>query len=169
MSWDATWPILLRNAIGDTATPPKYSDDTLAPLVLTAAQFLTFTLPLPTSYAVDVENVSISPDPTDPSTPDNGFVYLVTLKAAAMLLKSEVRIYGQQAIAIRDGTSAIDLKRDLKALTQLAESYEQELEQGIFLYLRNASGFSGRAIVSPYKTLLSNIDHYFVPRICRIY
>lgn len=161
MSWDSTFPILVRNAIGDFSATSKYSDEQLLPVILTACQAVIFKLQTPLySYVVDIENLALSPDPTDAATPDNAFIYITTLKASSMLLRAEVRQYGQQAIAIRDGTSAIDLKRDLKALSALADSYTTEADTAILTFLRNNS-LSARAVVSPYKTLLGRLDRYF--------
>jgi hypothetical protein len=161
MTWDSSLPILVRNAIGDFAAPPKYSDDQLGPLILTASQSVLFNVTPVQPYVIDIENLTLVPDPTDAIINDTSFIYLVTLKSSSMLLYAEVRAYGQQAIAIRDGTSAIDLKRDLKALMELANTYEKELNKAIAYYFRNAGIIQYKAIVSPYKTLLSSIDQYF--------
>jgi hypothetical protein len=170
MSWDSTLPILVRSAIGDTASPPKYADADLLPVILTAAFSTIFNVPSIsslTTYNIDVENVSLTPDPTDPSTLDMTFSYLVTLKASTMLLYSEVRKYGQQAIAIRDGTSAIDLKRDLKALTELANKYSAELDSAIYYAFRAAGELNGRMIVSGGGScggIINRLDGYFLDR-----
>lgn len=159
MSWDTEMPLLLRYVIGDIdPTTPKYSDDTLGTLLLTAAQFMQNRLSLPTAYAVDTENFALTPDPTDPDTRNDAFINLTILKAACMLMNSEVRIYGQQAIAIRDGTSAIDLKRDLKTLQSLANSYCQELEKSVSDYFYSNTSAPGEAIVGPYKTLVGRVE-----------
>lgn len=168
MSWDTTFPILVRSAIGDTADPPKYTDAQLAPVILTAAFATIFNVPSLTTYTVDVENQVLTPDPTDPDTLDNTFAYILTLKASTMILLSEVRRYGQQAIAIRDGTSAIDLKRDLKALTALAQAYSKELESAIYYAIRSSGEYAGRMVISPYKGLINGLDRYFYDnRSCR--
>lgn len=161
MTWDSAIPIMVRSAIGDFADPPRYSDEQLAPVILTASQAVLFNITPSQPYVIDVENLTIIPDPTDATINDSVFIYLTSLKASAMLLRAEVRRYGQQAIAIRDGTSAIDLKRDLKTLSELANQYEVELSKAIFVHVRNSAGFAGKAIVSPYKTLLSGLDSYF--------
>lgn len=150
MSWDSLMPILLRNVIGDTAAAPKYDDPTLENLLLSAAQFITLRVNLPQTYTIDVENGAITPDPTDVATRDNAFINLVTLKAACMLMTTEVRIYGQQAIAIRDGTSAIDLKRDLAELRALADGFCRDLQQSITDYYHSTAP-PGEAVIGPYK------------------
>jgi hypothetical protein len=159
MSWDITMPIFLRNVIGDTSATPKYTDDQLLGLILSAAQFLQVVIPK-TPYVIDVENLTLSPDPTEYPNQDDSFVYLATMKAATMLLLAEVRLYGSQAIAIRDGTSAIDLKRDLRSLRELALDYQKQLDVAIYNY-RAGVAFGGRIIVSPFRPLLVNIERYY--------
>ena len=161
MSWNNSLPVMIRSAIGDFGSPPKYSDQQLAPVILTAVNAVKFNVTPTRSYLADVEALTLTPDPTDPTINDDSFTYLVTIKATTMLLYAEVRRYGQQAIAIRDGSSAIDLKRDLKALTQLADSYSKDLTNAIYQYIRNGT-LGGRVILTcPYGGLLSRIDCYF--------
>lgn len=160
MAWNTTLGITIRQAIGDFTSPPKYTDVALAPLILTAIQAISFNIVPSYPYKVNIEANTLMPDPTDSDIADDGFVHLVTLKAAAMLLRSEVRVYGQQAISIRDGTSAIDLKRDLRTLSALADSYESDLTKAIDYYIRNNT-IGGMAVISPYPNLMPRIDGYF--------
>lgn len=160
MSWDTTMPIMMRSIIGDTADPLKYSDDDFITVIMTAAQLITFRVTLNQSYEIDIENQTITPDPTDQSPMDNAFINMVTLKAAHMLLSAELRVYGQQDIAIRDGTSAIDLKRDLRTLNEINKGYALELDKAIQNYYFG-NNTPGRAIIGPYKHLLVSIDRYY--------
>jgi hypothetical protein len=148
MAWDDTMPLILRNVIGDVNAPQKYTDDRLNETIIAAAQLILFRVPLPTTYSIDIGNITVSPDPTNPTTKDDAFVNFTILKAACMLMNAEVRVYGQQAIAIRDGTSAIDLKRDLKALHDIANSFCKELDKSVVDYY-HSRGIPGRIIVGP--------------------
>lgn len=168
MSWDTMMPLLFRQVIGDTdPTSPKYTDESLGNTLLAAAQFVQVRTPFVQKYSVDPENFSLTPDPTEDATRDDPFINIVILKAACMLLTAEVRTYGQQAIAIRDGTSAIDLKRDLKSLQLLANGYCQELEKAVNDYLHNQY-IPGEAIVGPYKAIVARLERcMYIPRDCR--
>lgn len=163
MPWDSTMPILLRQVIGDTGDPPRYDDEALNNTLIVAAYLIGLRVSSPIEYAIDVENSTISPDPTQ----DMSLTNLIVLKAASMILSAEVRQYGQQAIAIRDGTSAIDLKRDLRALQEIANSYAKELDRAVFLYQQGVLVGGPRIIVSPFKSLLECIDRDYFPRMCR--
>jgi len=168
MSWDTMMPLLLRNVVGDTGTTPKYTDDALNALILTAAQFLTFRLDLSQSYTIDIENTALRPDPTATATRDDAFINLITLKAACMLLTAEVRKAGQQAISIRDGTSAIDLRKNLKDLQSLAQTYCKELESAIYEY-SSSKVIPGQAVLNPFKLLTPGFDCLYGNRVHRGY
>lgn len=161
-------PIVLREVIGDTGTTQRYADSDLNNTIITAAYLVATMVSSRTTFSIDVENQVIDPDPTMPPYDDSSFSNLIIMKAAVMILMAEVRRYGQQAIAIRDGTSAIDLKRDLNALQKLADGYAKEFNTAVMYYQRDIS-FSGRVIISPYKTLLDTIDrtYFYGPRTCR--
>lgn len=150
MSWDTTMPLLLRDVIGDTGVTPRYDDASLKRTLLSAAQLIQIRVKFSQSYTIDTSGLVLTPDPTDAGTRDDAFINLVTLKAACMLLYAEVRRYGQQAISIRDGTSAIDLKRNLKDLQNLAGRYCAELERSLNDFYYNGSK-PGMAIIAPFK------------------
>lgn len=154
MAWDDMMPTLLRNVIGDTdPIAPKYTDDQLNQTIVSAAQFVLFRVSLPTPYVLDVQNVTIVPDPVG----DVAFVNMVTLKAACMLMKTELRVYGQQDLSIRDGTSAIDLKRDLRTLQSMSDGYCQEFEKAVTDYWHGV-GAPGAAIVGPFRCCWSGVN-----------
>lgn len=113
MSWQTEMVGLLRNLIGDVAYPPTYSDDRLEQVILASAQFIITDLDFDQDYEADIDNGTLSPDPTDRTTVrDNSFINLTVLKAACMISTSEARLAVGQAISIRDGSSAISISAD---------------------------------------------------------
>ncbi len=152
MSWDSEVVLLLRNYVGDTSTTaPKYTDDSLASILVTAAQFVIFDAPLKNTYIANVENPSLSPDPTSRATSesrDDAFINLMILKSVWMLCNAELRVFGAQAIGIRDGTSAVDLKRDMRSLNGILRDHEKAYFEYKNRYIREAN-HTGRVITSP--------------------
>lgn len=114
MSWQTEMVGLLRNLIGDVAYPPTYSDDRLEKVLLTSAQFVAMEVPFTADYVSDIDNGTLTPDPTDrdADTRDDSFINLTVLKAACMISTSEARVAVGQAISIRDGSSAISISAD---------------------------------------------------------
>lgn len=150
MSWSVEIPLLLRSYIGDTATPQKYADADLKSYALTAAFLVVFDLSLKQTYDVDVVGQTITPDPTDRSagaTRDTDYIALIVARAGSIIFNTEVRLYGAQAIAIKDGSSSIDLKRDLKSLIQIAKTFDEKYAFLRQSYIRG-DGNLGVAIMS---------------------
>lgn len=110
--WDTEMVVLLRHMIGDLDPDDyTYTDDRLQQTILTSAIFVTNEIPFDTEYIIDVDGVSLTPDPTDrdADTRDTDFMTLVLLKAACFIDTSEARTAAGQAITIRDGSSMISL------------------------------------------------------------
>jgi hypothetical protein len=91
MYWKIEIPLIIRNLINDLASTPTYSDDRLEQLTVIAAQYVITEVNLDIAYATNVVEVSISPDPSDPSVRDIDFIGLVALKAACLLDQSTFR------------------------------------------------------------------------------
>ncbi len=159
MSWDTEIVALTRNYIGDTDTvSPKYTDAGLKALVLSAAQFVTFDVALSQDYIPDVVSLSLTPDPTSRATStsrDNAFINLTVLKACWMIANGELIKYASQAIAIRDGTSMVDLKRDLRALADLLKQYENAYFEYKDRYVRDNLN-TGQIITTPIRLYSGN-------------
>jgi hypothetical protein len=91
MYWKIEIPLIIRNLINDLASTPTYSDDRLEQLTVIAAQYVITEANLDITYATNVVELSISPDPSDPSVRDIDFIGLVALKAACLLDQSTFR------------------------------------------------------------------------------
>lgn len=109
--WDSEMVNILRHMIGDLEEPYTYSDDRLEKTILMSAQFVSNDIVWSTTYTVDMDEMILSPDPTDrdAGTRDNNFMNLVLLKAACFIETSEARTAAGQAITIRDQGSMIGL------------------------------------------------------------
>jgi hypothetical protein len=98
---------------------------------------------------VNVENCTLDPDPTaDPE--DHAFITLVCLKAACIIIGGQIRSESGNAISIKDGPSAIDLRGVTGTLAKLWENLCAKYEQAELDY-RAGNGLAGQAILGPYS------------------
>jgi hypothetical protein len=89
MSWNIEIPIIVRTLINDLDDTPTYSDERILQTIAVAAKYVQFDIVLDHSYAVDVTNIAITPDPTLDN--DSIFISLVGLKAACIIDQSTMR------------------------------------------------------------------------------
>lgn len=151
MSWQGQISTMVRHLISDVdSTNYKYSTSRLETSILVAAQLLTTETDLSQTYTINVESCSLSPDPTDADTKDDDFIALVSLKCACIILGGEVRAESGNAISIKDGPSAIDLRGVSSTLTNLYKDLCQKYEQMLIDY-RAGSSLAGHAILGPYS------------------
>lgn len=150
MAWQTTIPIMVRYLISDVDDSNyKYSDSRLEKTTLVGAQLVSLELDFVNTYSIDIENDTLNPDPTENETKDNSFINLVALKTACIIIGSEMKTEAANAISIKDGPSAIDLRgvsstlgilyKDLcDKFTKMADDYK-------------FTGETGQAILGPYS------------------
>lgn len=151
MAWDTEMVVLLRNLIGDTATPYEFSDDRLEELIVVASQFVIMDLDFKNVYSVDAENLTLSPDPTQ-GDKDNAFINLVVVKAACLVDQSLYRTKAKQAgISVRSGSEVITTGGLLAGYKYLLEKggWCPVYQQMKFDYYMNNESV-GQAIIGPY-------------------
>jgi hypothetical protein len=150
MSWHNTIPVMVRYLINDVdPSSYKYSDPRIEKTVLVGAQFVSLELEFPNIYTIDFNNDSIIPDPTEENTRDNSFINLVALKTACIIIGSEFKTEAANAISIKDGPSAIDLRGVSSTLgilyKDLCDKYQAMADDYKF------TGDTGQAILGPYS------------------
>jgi hypothetical protein len=153
MSWNTEMPVFLRVLLNDTSDDPTYTDARLRELASIAALYVSVDIANST-YAVDVETFSITPDPTiDPR--DNSFIALVGLKAACLIGRSEAKTAAGQSIDVKDGTSSVGLKGIGKAKLDISNSLCEDYQKAKLAYMTGDNmGF--HAIVSPFHVWAEN-------------
>ncbi len=161
--WTTEMVKLLRNMVGDTASPYKYDDNRLQEIILLAAQHVSAELDFSTTYVVDIDELTLEPDPTDreANTRDNAFINLVTMKAACIIDQSEARTASAKGISIRDGDSAISTESALSgrlAIFKLGWCAEYSRARDDFV---RGNGSPGAIILGPYRAL--GYAHYSYP------
>jgi hypothetical protein len=151
MSWQGQMGTMLRYLINDT-DPDNYqfTDTRIETLLLVAAQLTSMETVFSNSYQINVESCLLSPDPTDAETKDNNFINLVVLKAACVMLGSEIRSEAGNAISIKDGPSAIDLRGVAGTLSTLYTDICAKYEELKLSYEKGVSLDLGAGILGPY-------------------
>lgn len=151
MSWQGQISTMVRHLINDTdPSNYKYSDERIETTILVASQFVNFDADFANNYTINVEQCLLSPDPTNPDTRDDAFITLLILKTACIILGSEIRTESSNAISIKDGPSAIDLRGVAATLTTLYKSLSDMYDGLLTGYIAGES-IGGQAILGPYS------------------
>lgn len=145
MAWQSEMTIIVRYLVNDPSST-DYTDLHIQQLILVAAQLVQHEIEFDKTYTVDVDSLSLSPDPTT-GTKDNGFINLISLKSACMILKGDAKVAASDAFKITDGPSTIDGSASYKAKQELAEKCEKHYELEKTRYLIN--GNTGLAVMTP--------------------
>lgn len=150
MSWNSQMVIILRDMIFDV-DPSNYSytNARLKQALVTSAYWVYSNLEFANTYAIDVECMDISPDPTsDPI--DYDFIALSCMKAACLVLGSELKTRALSAVRVTDGPSTIDMSAVGTQLKPLYDAAIKEFERAKLAY--QVGEYSvGKAVLSPYS------------------
>lgn len=154
MTWQSEMIPLLRHLINDLdSSNQSFDDERLEGTVIVAAQLLMneidFDDPPGNNYTLSIDALSISPDPTA-GTKDDAFINLVSLKAACVIVGSEVRTNSLNAMVVRDGPSSLDMKAIAQNLNVLYKDLCSKLDTAIMQYKAGNSRV-GQAVFSPYS------------------
>lgn len=146
MAWENEMTIIVRYLVNDPNSS-SYTDLHIQQLILVAAQLVQHNeLQFDKTYTIDVDSLSLSPDPTS-GTRDNGFINLISLKSAAMILHGDAKVAAMDAWRVSDGPSTIDGSASYKAKKELADEYEKRYQQEKQKYILN--GNAGLAVITP--------------------
>jgi hypothetical protein len=145
--WKISMVLMLRSLIGDLDST-KYTDTRLEQILSVGAYNVVNDADFSTDYTVDVAKVRITPDPV--SNNDGDFVTLTVYKSACILLGSEVKTESGNAISIKDGPSAIDLRGISGSLLTLYRDICAKYDDMLLMYSRSNT-LVGQAILGPYS------------------
>lgn len=151
MSWQGQMTTVVRHLINDV-DPSNYtfSTDRVETTILVAAQLLIMNVDFNNTYDINVEASTLSPDPSDSDTKDDPFIALACLRAACIIVGSEIRKESGNAISIKDGPSAIDLRGVTSTLTVLYQDLCKKYDEAELDY-RAGNSVSGQSILGPYS------------------
>jgi len=147
--WEDSAVTLLRIVMNDMYSPFTYSDDHLEEVLIYAANFVNEEVSLATSYTVNVQKFSISPDPIGVSADGKLFINLMVLKAASILFLGEAKIASAQSIRIVDGPSMVDSTGLYKAKQDLYDKISKDYELAKVRAMLGDFN-TGLAILTPY-------------------
>jgi len=142
---------VVRHLINDVdSSSYTFSTDRVETTILVAAQLLIMNVDFNNTYDINVEASTLSPDPTDSGTKDDPFIALACLRAACIIVGSEIRKESGNAISIKDGPSAIDLRGVTSTLTVLYQDLCKKYDEALIDY-RAGNSVSGQSILGPYS------------------
>ena len=81
MVWQTEMVRIVRHLINDIDAA-SYADDRLEETILVSAQLVLHEIDFDNTYTVDVDGLSLSPDPTGLANKDNAFINLICLKSS---------------------------------------------------------------------------------------
>lgn len=147
MPWKIDLVLMLRSIIGDL-DKAKFTDERIKQILVVGAYNVLNDADFSETYTVNVAGVSISPDPI--TEKDTDFSTLTVYKSACILLGSEVKTEAANAISIKDGPSAIDLRGVTANLTNLYNDLCAKYDALLKTYQYNNT-LVGQAILGPYS------------------
>lgn len=155
MSWQGQLGTIVRYLINDIdPSDYKYSDQRIETSILVAGKMMLMSIDFRNTYSINVESCVLTPDPTDSDTMDDPFTTLTCLRAACMIIGGEIRSESGNAISIKDGPSAIDLRGVSQTLTILYKDLCDKYEK-LLLEYKSTGGVGGtnpgEAILGPYS------------------
>jgi hypothetical protein len=167
MSWQSEMVIILRDMVFDTdPSSYTYTSSRLEQAIVNASYWVYTNLDFAATYNIDVEGVDITPDPTDEPV-DYDFVILTCLRAAVLVLGSEMKTRALSAVRVTDGPSSIDMTAVAQHLKPLYDEAIKQFNNAKLAFQVGESG-SGKAILSPYSANINmrynGGSHYYGAR-----
>jgi hypothetical protein len=164
--WQAEMITLLRVLVDDLTSPYTYTDGRLTQVLAVAAQLVTAELNFPYNFQVNIQALTITPNPTDrTATRDDNFINLVCIKGACLIDRGEAKKSVGQSIAIRDGSSSIDLRGSMEGRLKLLEKgWCNVYEETKLEYKAGRAGVvAGAAIMTPFRVFAGFSDMAYYP------
>lgn len=151
--WKISMVLMLRTLIGDLDSD-KYSDERLKQMLVIGAYNVKNDADFSIDYDINVAKIDILPDPVVSN--DHDFVVMAVYKTASIILGSEVKSESANAISIKDGPSAIDLRGVSGKLMELYDRITGQYDEMLNNYQYNNS--IGDAILGPYSPGSWNVN-----------
>ena len=150
MAWQNEMTLIVRHLVNDLdSSNHTFIDSRVEEAILVCAQLASLEVDFENIYAIEVDSLSLSPDPTDSANKDDSFINIVCLKTAQMLLGSEIKTHSLNAISLRDGPSSLDLRGIVSGLKILFDDTNKRYDEALMQYKLN--GVVGQAILGPYS------------------
>jgi len=157
MSWQNELVRITRFLIDDISEPYTYDDSRLEETILVCAQLMKHELTFDNDYTIDVDTLTLSPDPTE-GTKDNGFINLACMKTACIILRAEVKTESLKNVVVKDGPSSIDMGGRYDATKTRADEICKDYEEAKLQYQLGNSR-AGQAIVNTW--VVDRLEPYY--------
>ena len=151
--WKISMVLMLRTLIGDLDSE-KYTDERLKQMLVIGAYNVKHDADFSIDYDINVAKIDILPDPVVNN--DHNFVIMSVYKTASIVLGSEVKSESANAISIKDGPSAMDLRGVSNKLMELYDRITDQYRQMLDNYQYNNS--IGDAVLGPYSPGSWNVN-----------
>lgn len=164
MAWEDDMVSILRVLLNDIDAT-VFSEASLTQTLLVSAMQVKQELLFLQTYTVDIEDETLVPDPTLEASKDEAFTNLVVLKAACIVDRGGAALAATQAIYVKDGASAIDLRDRFKAKMALIlkGGWCGAYANAKLEHQMGAGGIvAGHAVLSPFR--LAACGRYYEPR-----
>lgn len=149
MSWKKEIPIIVRTLINDLSDTPTYSDERLLQVIVVAAKYVQFDVVLDHTYTVNVNNPTITPDPTEDN--DSIFISLVSLKAACIVDQSVLRTRAAtEGIRAALGPASLNVSGSLVGLKLIIEEGPCGAYDELVFHWDVKEATAIRAVLSPF-------------------
>jgi hypothetical protein len=160
MSWHDMIPDMIRWLVNDL-DGSTYSTGQIEQVIVIAAQFVQNDVDFDNTYTLNIATRAITPDPTTPSI-DDGFVNLVSIKAACIILTGECKKAAVETFRVVDGFSTIDTKGRYNALKEQLDEMCDNYNNAKLQH-QAGSNSPGESVLAPYTTTNTHHDHRFGP------
>lgn len=147
MSWDIDTVETVRYLIGDIDVPQKYTDDRLKTAATISSNFVAREISLANTYIIDISSKTITPDPSLTDPIDYGFLDMISLRTAILILQGEIKIYATSSIRVMDGPSSIDVAGIFSNTKKLIDDLNTTYYIAKNKYIMSSSGY-GKSILS---------------------
>jgi hypothetical protein len=147
-TWQDVLPLIVRSIINDLDEDnPTYTDERLQQLILTSAQLIKPEIDFNLVYTISMANASITPDPV--SNQDDGFINLVSMKTAVLILGGELKNLAAGSVRVSDASAQIDMTGAYTATKDLYDKLLKDYDKARIAYvLGNMNEI--KAILTPY-------------------
>jgi len=154
MAWNNTLVDRLRYYIGDIDTDSQaWSNTQLAKFLAISAIDVLSEVPLiTTTFTIDSDTPSISPDPVTTSSIDSGIPALFVLRAAYIISLSEMRKdVAKYGVRIRDDKTTIDGSGAISGRHDTLKLYRENYEKAVWEW-EKGNHAACKAILGPYSS-----------------
>ncbi len=122
---------MIRILINDMDDPQVYTDNRLEIALLIGAQFVTNEFTMKNKYIININELSINPDPVpgnDTANSDGWMLNLSVLKTAIFMLRNDLKLAALSSWSIKDIDVNVDLREGAKYKKALLDDLEKMWE-----------------------------------------